>query len=190
MLLIGHMNVSKILYGATKAYETTVEASGSAQEDWQRYFDLSEQVPTVVRLSSKPENGIWLCCGFTIQQIAGYPGGNSHLYLDEVRYSNKSTMTEAILSGMDPITYLNREILPAKSAIDENTVKRIPIDYFCRCSKRSYAASLIALGSTELESIHKSGGDGFNLTCNFCNECHYFSSAELDELIELCNFQK
>ncbi|KAI9919371.1 hypothetical protein PsorP6_017358 [Peronosclerospora sorghi] len=65
----GSMHISKILYGAAKLYNTSIEASGVPEVDWQRFFDVSEQVPTIVRIDSVATNDDTRSCGVIVQKM-------------------------------------------------------------------------------------------------------------------------
>ncbi|KAI9906986.1 hypothetical protein PsorP6_004694 [Peronosclerospora sorghi] len=65
----GSMNISKVLYGAAKPYNTSIESSGVPEVDWKRFFNVSEQVPTIVRIDSIATNDDTRSCGFIVQKM-------------------------------------------------------------------------------------------------------------------------
>uniref|UniRef100_K3X3Z3 SANT and BTB domain-containing protein n=1 Tax=Globisporangium ultimum (strain ATCC 200006 / CBS 805.95 / DAOM BR144) TaxID=431595 RepID=K3X3Z3_GLOUD len=163
----GHMQVSKILYGAAKPYETTVRATGIAEADWQTFYDVSEQVPTAVRISSDkmPDSAL-----------------HGEFYeLDDLRFDDVPLLASSINENNDLLAYLN-ELIP-KADLTEKNCKKIPLDFFCRCSKKGFANRLKELGASELNHvIQDSAEKGVDLTCHFCNEVYQFPLDELKSI--------
>lgn len=177
------MQVSKILYGATKPYETTIQATGVAEADFQTFYNVSEQVPTAVRIGSDLGDNHALCCGVTIQKMPDASTPHEHFYeLDDLRFDANPLQASAIATNDDMLAYL-RAVIPDAGALLEQSCKKIPLDFFCRCSKKGFASRLKELGAAELgHVIRGSDAKGVDLTCHFCNEVYQFPLDELRAL--------
>ncbi|KAF1791279.1 Protein of unknown function DUF3342 [Phytophthora cactorum] len=174
----GHMHVSKILYGAAKPYNTSIEASGVPELDWQRFFDVSEQVPTIVRIDSEADEDHTRSCGLIIQKMPPTEAHERHYELNDLAFDKLPFYVAELKKNTDLLEYLN-ELIPGADITDTNC-KRVPLDYYCRCSKDNYAQRLKDMGATDLKQIAADvGSAGVDLTCHFCNDAHHFSADEL-----------
>ncbi|OWZ20320.1 hypothetical protein PHMEG_0005268 [Phytophthora megakarya] len=179
----GHMHVSTVLYGAAKPYNTSIDASGVPELDWQRFFDVSEQVPTIVRIDSAADDDHTRSCGFVVQKMPPTEAHERHYELDDLGFDKLPFLATELKKNTDLLEYLN-ELIPGADITDKNC-KRVPLDYYCRCSKDGYAQRLKDMGSADLKQIAADVGNaGVDLTCHFCNDAHHFSANELDGLID------
>ncbi|CAI5732842.1 unnamed protein product [Hyaloperonospora brassicae] len=179
----GVMRVSKVLYGAATPYDTSVEACGVPELDWQRFFDVSEQVPTIVRIDSEADQDHTRTCGLIVQQMPRAEAHERHYELEELAFDKLPFLATELRQNTDLLAYLN-ELVPGAEITDKHC-KLVPLDYFCRCSKETYAQRLGAMCATDLQHIAAETGDkGVDLTCHFCNDVHHFSAGELDNLIK------
>ncbi|RLN73326.1 hypothetical protein BBJ28_00005861 [Nothophytophthora sp. Chile5] len=179
----GHMHVSRILYGQAKPYNTSIEASGVPELDWQRFFDVSEQVPTIVRIDSEAAEDHTRSCGLIFQKMPPAEPQEFHYELEELPFDKHPFAATDLKQSTDLLQYLN-ELIP-NADISEKNCKRIPLDYYCRCSKDNYAQRLKEMGLNDLNQIAADvGSAGVDLTCHFCNEAHHFSAGELEGLIK------
>ncbi|CAI5744019.1 unnamed protein product [Peronospora destructor] len=179
----GFMHISKILYGAAKPYNTSIEASGVPELDWQRFFDVSEQVPTIVRIDSEADQDHTRTCGLIIQKMPPAEEQERHYDLEELAFDKLSFLATELKKSTDLLEYLN-ELIPGADITDKNC-KRVPLDYFCRCSKSNYAQRLKDMGTTDLKQIAAGvGSAGVELTCHFCNDAHHFSAVDLEDLLK------
>lgn len=181
--LAGSMHVSKVLYGSSKPYDTTIESFGVPELDWQSFFDVSEQVPTIVRIDSDVTDAEHArCCGFIVQKMPDAVPHERHYELEDLRFDAHPFRAHELTVNKDLIDYLNKLIPDA--SIDESNCRKLPLDFFCRCSRDGFAARLQQLGASELKRVaSEAGGDGVDLTCHFCNENYHFPAVELDTLI-------
>ncbi|CEG35423.1 heat shock protein hsp33 [Plasmopara halstedii] len=179
----GYMHVTKILYGAAKPYNTSIEASGLPELDWQRYFDVSEQVPTIVRIDSEANDDDTRICGIMVQKMPPSETPERQYELNDLAFDKVPFLATDLKNYTDLLGYLN-ELIPG-SDIKNNECKRVPLDYFCRCSKANYAQRLREMGAADLEQIATGvGSAGVDLTCHFCNDAHHFSANDLNALIK------
>lgn len=176
----GHMQVEKILYGATKPYVTNVEAIGFPEADWQRFYDVSEQVPTIVRIESTMDRDEPQCCGLTIQKMPDSAPHDRQFEMSDLKLQDNFDL-DRIDSLADFVDLLNA-VIPGAD-LTETNCRRIPLDFFCRCSKASFSQRLVQLGSEQLSAlINDVDESGLNLTCHFCNDTHSFSKADIQSI--------
>ncbi|TMW57419.1 hypothetical protein Poli38472_003344 [Pythium oligandrum] len=178
----GQMEVSKILYGATKPYVTAVPAVGNAEFDWQTFYDTSEQVPTAVRIGHALESDQLRCSGLTIQKMPDSAPHDRIYDLSDLRFDVAPFVVGDFKQNSDMIEYLN-ELIPGAD-LKEETCRKVPLDFYCRCSKKAFTSRLIGLGSEYLSGVvEETKDEGIELTCHFCNELYHFSPNELNAMI-------
>ncbi|RLO04973.1 hypothetical protein DYB28_008790, partial [Aphanomyces astaci] len=165
--------VNKVLYGATAPYKTVLAASGNATQDWQTFYDLSEQTPTLVKLETTATNDdAVVCCGVTIQEM---PNATVPL-LDRRDLFDQSVMMDVVQAeGM--LVYLS-SLFPEVNLTKEH-VKRVPVDYYCRCNKEKFVQKLFSVPPSDLSSLANEGG--VLLSCSYCNEGYFVTAPELEQ---------
>ncbi|KAI9921126.1 hypothetical protein PsorP6_000435 [Peronosclerospora sorghi] len=142
----GSMHISKVLYGAAKPYNTSIEASGVPK----RFFDVSEQVPTIVRIDSVATNDDTRSCGVIVQKMPPTISDERQYDLEELAF-DKLPFRATEMKITDILEYLNALIPGAE--ITDKSCKRVPLDYYCRCSKDTFRQHLRNIGTTTLKQI-------------------------------------
>ncbi|TYZ65814.1 hypothetical protein PybrP1_010747, partial [[Pythium] brassicae (nom. inval.)] len=126
----GSMQVSKVLYGASKPYETTIQATGIAEADFQTFYDVSEQVPTVVRISSDMSGDrAPLCCGVTIQKMREAAPHGRVYELQDLRFDAHPLQASAVATNEDLLAYL-KALIPNAGEHLEQSCRRTSFDVF------------------------------------------------------------
>ncbi|OQR96911.1 kinesin-associated protein [Thraustotheca clavata] len=149
----GVFEVDKVLYGAAKPYKTILSSMGSAQEDWQMYYDISEQVPTIVKIESIAENDQVTTCGITVQELA------------QVEKPTPLNERRRLFDALDMMEMVQSEgmlavfnVLFPEVAITAADCKKMPLDYYCRCSQERFVSKLHQLPVSELQELALEGG--------------------------------
>ncbi|OQR91603.1 kinesin-associated protein [Achlya hypogyna] len=170
----GVFEVDKILYGRAKPYKTILSTMGNAQADWQMYYDVSEQVPTIVKIESDVgADDTIACCGITVQELPQVEKPSP--LQDRLRLFEALDMLEMVQSeGM--LSVLN--VLFPEVAITAADCKRMPVDYYCRCSKERFAGRLHQLPLEDLHELAAEGG--VSMSCNYCNAAYFVDAAEVE----------
>ncbi|KAI9913660.1 hypothetical protein PsorP6_006543 [Peronosclerospora sorghi] len=106
---VGSMHISKVLYGAAKQYNTSIEASGVPEVDWQRFFDVSEQ--------------LWRHCPENPPTISD----ERQYDLEELAFDKLPFRATEMKTITDILEYLNA-LIPGAEITDKNC-KRVPLDY-------------------------------------------------------------
>jgi molecular chaperone Hsp33 len=138
----------------------------------ERYFSLSEQLPTLVRLAA--EGG--KLRGFMLQRLP----------LRDARGNEDDWHHLAILAA----TLTPQEMLQADAATllhrlfheeDLRLFEPRPVTLACRCSRAGIARLLLSLGKEEADSIIAEQGR-VAVTCEFCGKEYVFNQLETAEL--------
>ncbi|CCI45478.1 unnamed protein product [Albugo candida] len=168
------MQLDKILYGAKTPYTTYTKVTGNAAEDFQSFYDRSEQIPTKVAITSDGMN----CCGITIQELP-----DDRAKEIDVQQLTLQPPCSSLKAPKGFVAYVNT--LLDYEAVQENQIRRIPLDYYCRCSRSKFATRLVQLPTQSIWDLWKTlpKGDNLCLTCQFCNERYYFSRQQIEELL-------
>ena len=67
--------------------------------------------------------------------------------------------------------------------MDLKIMDKMPVEFYCNCSKERVEKALISIGKEELEKIIREDKKA-NLHCHFCNKEYNFTEEELKELLE------
>lgn len=158
-------------------YNGSVEiVSGEIAEDIAYYFAQSEQIPSVVSLGVLVQNTkLWQAGGFIIQLL---PGATEEVttYLEE-KLKDLPSLTTLYSEGHTPES-LVAFFFGENYAITE----KVPMDFYCDCSRQKVEKALIAIGKNELETILKEDKKA-ELHCHFCNKDYHFDENDLKMLI-------
>ena len=100
------------------------------------------------------------------------------------------TALEQKLTGLESVTAMlekgmtTEDILNAIAGdFDPQVLDKIPVEYYCNCSRERVEKALVSIGKEELEKIIEEDGKA-NLHCHFCNKDYEFDK---DELIQILN---
>lgn len=153
--------------------------SGEIAEDLTYYFAKSEQTPSAVAL------GVLVDRDYSIKQAGGFiiqmlPNAQEEVIsaLEEklARLSPVTTMLEEGMSCEEIFDFITENL-------EHNVLDKIPVEFYCNCSKEKVEKALISAGKGELTSILEEDGQA-TLHCHFCNKDYIFNAEELKSLIE------
>ena len=166
----------------------TVEQGGGAQP-WQgivplagdslatsleRYFEVSEQLPTRVILAANDQQA----AGLMLQKLPAPTGtgeaGEAQLHdVWEETAALLSTLGGEELMAVAPQLLLERLF----AAHDVRLFESHPVRFACRCSRERVASMLQGLGKTEVDSIIAEQG-AVTVTCEFCQKPYRFDAVD------------
>ena len=138
----------------------------------QSYFSQSEQIPSIVRLSARKDEGGWVAGGLMFQHLPEGEEGRERLH---TRLDHPEWPHVAILAGSVKAEELTDRALPLDDLVwrlfheeDEvRTLAPVALSKGCRCSP-DYIASVIARFPPE-ERADMAGEDGMiRVDCEFC----------------------
>ena len=174
---VGFMNIIKDL-GLKEPYvgQTVLQTSEIA-EDLTYYFATSEQVPSSVGL------GVLVGKDYTVAQAGGF-------IIQLMPFAEDSVIDklEANLKDVDSVTKLLSEGLAPEQILEKlldgfdiEFTDKIPVSFYCDCSKSRVEKVLISVGKKDLQDMINDGKP-IEVNCHFCNTNYTF---EVDELKEI-----
>ncbi len=164
--------------GLKEPYSSTVALqTGEIGDDLTYYFAASEQVPSVVAL------GVLMDRNNTVKQAGGF-------ILQLMPFTEEAVIgaLEKKLASLAPVTTLLEEGKSPEQILEEvlgdlgvEFTDRIPVSFYCNCSKERVEKVLTSLSREELKDLIDEGKD-VELNCHFCNTDYTFRVEELRKL--------
>lgn len=181
--LVGDGNVTVTIEADDRKsrYQGVVPLVGeSLAASLEEYFDRSEQIPTVVRLTASRD----VLAGVLVQRLPlsggliGSAVGSSPL--DELWHK-----TSGAVHDLPQDILLARSMEAVVTAVMAGEDTRLfgeqPIRFECRCAPDRVAALLRGLGESEVRDILAEEG-AVTVTCEFCHRPYAFDSIEVERL--------
>ena len=173
----GYLQVIKDL-GLKEPYVGKIELqTGEVAEDLTYYFAASEQVPSGVGLGvlMERDNTAKQAGGFIIQLM---PFASEEVISKlENNLSKVAAVTSLLEAGNTPEQML--EIL--LEGFDIEFTDKMPVQFFCNCTKSRVEKALISVGKKELKSMIEDGKT-IEVNCHFCNRNYEFTVEELEAM--------
>ncbi len=153
--------------------------TGEIAEDLTYYFAKSEQTPSAVAL------GVLVDKDYTIKQAGGFiiqimPDADDDIIFSlEIKLHEMEPMTTMFEKGMsveDIMDYLIGDLDPV-------ILDKVPVEYYCNCSRERVEKALISIGKKEIAKILEEDGKA-TLHCHFCNKDYDFDENDLLNLIK------
>jgi len=172
--------VAKVLYDQEEPYISTVGGDGPMSVDrlWERFFTMSEQIPTLslVRTKVSNEGKVELCAGLTIQGLVGSEASPEEL-VDSFRDSFDSPERLDTLIGENGADWM-RSLLPDLPE-DFQVVERDdpargkhftirPVSFFCPCSLERMVHRLSGVVHNH-DDLFEEDSDELEVVCSYCN---------------------
>lgn len=155
--------------------------SGEIAEDLTYYFAKSEQTPSAVSLGVLVDRNYYIkqAGGFIIQVM---PNADENIINSlETKLATIKPFTTLLEEGNTIEDILN--ILLGDFGV--NILDKIPVKFYCNCSKERVEKALISIGKDELETIIKEDKKA-TLHCHFCNKDYDFNENDLKTLLNEC----
>lgn len=152
--------------------------SGEIAEDITYYFAKSEQTPSAVGL------GVLIDRDYLIKQSGGFivqllPDADEEVISSlEKKIAGINSVTDLFEKGMtaeDILSYIVGDF-------DYEVTEKIPVEYYCNCSRERVEKALISIGKKEISKIIEEDGHA-NIHCHFCNKDYEFDETALRSLI-------
>ena len=175
---VGLLTVIKDL-GLKEPYTGTCElVSGEIAEDLTYYFASSEQTPTSVGLGvlMTKDNTVNVAGGFIIQLMPD--ATEETISIVEEKISTIKSVTSMLENGLDPEGIINLIL----GGLDPEILDKMPVRFYCNCSKERVSKALIAIGRKELDNIIEEN-EPIEVKCHFCNKAYNFTVDELKKLV-------
>lgn len=175
---VGLLTVIKDL-GLKEPYTGTCElVSGEIAEDLTYYFASSEQTPSSVGLGvlMTKDNTVNVAGGFIIQLMPD--ATEETISIIEEKISTIKSVTSMLENGLDPEGIINLIL----GGLDPEILDKMPVRFYCNCSKERVSKALIAIGKKELDNII-ADNEPIEVKCHFCNKAYNFTVDELKKLV-------
>lgn len=175
---VGLLTVIKDL-GLKEPYTGTCElVSGEIAEDLTYYFASSEQTPSSVGLGvlMTKDNTVNVAGGFIIQLMPD--ATEETISIVEEKISTIKSVTSMLENGLDPEGIINLIL----GGLDPEILDKMPVRFYCNCSKERVSKVLIAIGRKELDNIIEEN-EPIEVKCHFCNKAYNFTVDELKKLV-------
>lgn len=153
--------------------------SGEIAEDLTFYFAKSEQTPSAVAL------GVLVDRDYSVKQSGGFiiqmmPDADDEIITAlEQKLSSMESITSMLDKGMSPEDILNELV----GEFNPQVLDKIPVEYYCNCSRERVEKALISIGKKELAKIIEEDGKA-SLHCHFCNKDYEFNKDELTKILQ------
>lgn len=175
---VGLLTVIRDL-GLKEPYTGTCElVSGEIAEDLTYYFASSEQTPSSVGLGvlMTKDNTVNVAGGFIIQLMPD--ATEETISIVEEKISTIKSVTSMLENGLDPEGIINLIL----GGLDPEILDKMPVRFYCNCSKERVSKALIAIGRKELDNIIEEN-EPIEVKCHFCNKAYNFTVDELKKLV-------
>ena len=145
----------------------TILVTGEIAEDLTYYFATSEQTPSSVALGvlMNRENTVRQAGGFILQMMPGV--SEEVVSRMEKRLSEIVSVTALLDEGRTPEEILKYVL----GDLDLEILDRMPVRFFCNCSKERIEKALVSVGRQELQQMIDEGKT-IEVNCHFCGR-HY-----------------
>lgn len=156
--------------------------SGEIAEDLTYYFAKSEQTPSAVSL------GVLVDRDYSIKQAGGFiiqvmPDADENIIANlEQKLQTLKPFTTLLEEGNSIEDILN--IILGDFGV--KVLDKIPVSFYCNCSKERVEKALISIGKEEIETILKEDKKA-TLHCHFCNKDYDFDETDLKNLLDECS---
>ena len=175
----GTLTVSMDL-GLKEPYNGQVEIqTGEIGDDLAYYYTVSEQTPSAVGLGVMVDrdSSVKHAGGFIIQIMPD--AAEETISALEAKIAGAGPVTEMMEEGMSPEDILAYYL----GDLDLKITEKLPVRYYCGCSKEKVAGALATISTEDLEELINDGEE-IEVKCYFCNSAYKFSTDELKEIAD------
>jgi molecular chaperone Hsp33 len=138
------------------------------------YFEISEQLPTVLVLAANNDGA----AGLLLQKLPAAATQGEAAASDAQQLWEEATALLATL-GSDELLSIDSEQLLRRlfGAHDLRLFEAEPVTFACRCDRERVSALLRGLGREEIDSILEEQG-AVTVTCEFCQKPYRFDAVD------------
>lgn len=165
--------------GLKEPYAGQIELiSGEIAEDLTYYYAKSEQTPSAIGLGVliDTDTTVRQAGGFIIQLMPDAP--ESVVDLLEEKIAKTPYITDLMDMGKTAEEILDMLL----GDMDVVITDKIPMEFYCNCTRERVEKALISIGEKELEKIIEEDKKA-NIKCHFCNKDYDFNEEDLKKLL-------
>ena len=180
----GHMAFTIDQGPDTDLYQGVVDLQGKTlSEIALRYFKLSEQIDTALKLFVKAPQGdskSFLAAGIMLQKVP-LKGGNK-ANVDEDAHNQMFDDAKAFIGSLSENEMFNSELSSDEilyrlfHSLDLEVTKNTPYEFGCRCSREKLFSTLSSFKDEDIEDMAENGK--ICATCHFCSTNYVFDKDE------------
>lgn len=148
--------------------------SDDISEVFQKYFQVSEQIPTAVALSVVIPDGVCESAGGVVEQLLPDAG--------EIQIEEAAAAYQAFKDDSMPVNARVNAVLDKyfSGLVYGQSVTCFPV-YKCNCSESKIRGVLASVGKAELLDIADELGE-VRVHCHYCNKDYVFDKKRIEEL--------
>ncbi len=179
----GYISVLRDI-GEGEFYRSSVELERfDFVEDLERYFTISEQVATHLKVEQLPSAGnggsepLGIVAGVLLQPL---PNGDRESFQAlgaEIKQHFREVLQAHAAAGGAAIL---KALLPGRS--DLEIMSRYPLRFACSCNRERVRRALLAMGREELTDMLEKDGKA-EVTCEFCTTQYVIPAEEIREML-------
>jgi len=173
----GILSVSKTLFSRAQPVTGMIAMSkGDVTGDISDYLYHSEQVPSalLIDVGISADGEVEEAGGILVQALPGAP-------LEHIKSVEKNLKEiQSISSMLRGGDYIDTMMSKALDPLPFKHLIRLPVHFFCRCSKERFGKTISMLPLEDLESMK---AETQETICHHCNEIYNFSPEEIQRMI-------
>ena len=152
--------------------------SDDVSKNMEHYFDISEQIPTKVRVAAKFDGEKCVAAGGIVMQLLPGASAKTAAAVEKKAALIGDVAADIAALGAEGVVkkYFAGETEGTYSYITEP-------QYRCNCSRSKISALLATMGREELEDIIKEQGE-VSVHCHYCNTDYKFGSEDIEKLFK------
>ena len=177
----GYLKVLKNLKLKQSYTSQVALRTGEIGDDFAYYFQVSEQVPTVVSVGVLV-NEDYTCkaAGILLLELLPNHTEEDIVYLEKLLKDLKP-ISSVIDEDRDLVKYINSLFTDAKILEEEN------IEYKCDCSREKFMANLLTLPTKDIEDLAKE--ESIEVKCEFCNTTYTYSKEDIEKVLSYAKYK-
>ncbi|MCL2568331.1 MAG: Hsp33 family molecular chaperone HslO [Oscillospiraceae bacterium] len=173
----GLLTITKDLGFGDPYVGSTTLISGEIAEDLAAYYVESEQTGAAVALGVlvDRDQSVLAAGGYIVELLPG--ASEDALTLLEQNIAATGSVTDT-LKDHGPEALAEKVL----AGFNPKILEEHPVEYRCYCTRERVTKALIAAGTAALREMASAGEDSV-VTCQFCDQTHHFTPAEIAALL-------
>lgn len=183
-LVVGTNGYLKVLKNLKLKQSYTSEVAlqtGEIGDDFAYYFQVSEQVPTVVSVGVLV-NEDYSCkaAGILLLELLPNHTKEDIVYLENLLKDLKP-ISSVLEEDRDLVKYIN-SLFNDATILEEET-----LEYKCDCSREKFMANLLTLPKKDIEDLAKE--ESIEVKCEFCDTVYKYTKEDLEKVLSYAKYK-